>query len=385
MKKLAIIGASYLQNPLIVKAKEMGLETHVFAWKSGDIGEKTADYFYPISIVEKKKILDKCLEIGIDGICSIASDLASITVNYVAMEMGLVGNSLVCTEKSTNKHKMREAFEKNGDPSPKSFLIHSVEELEAVSFQYPLIVKPVDRSGSRGITNLESSDGLGECIGYAKEQGFEKDALVEEFATGQEYSVECISYGGGHYFLAMTKKFTTGAPGFVETGHIEPAPIAEEMLERVKRVVFHALDTLEICNGASHTELKISSDGRIVLIEIGGRMGGDCIGSSLVRLSTGIDFVRAVIQIALGQKPDLKKQQEGKTAAVRFVFSKKDLDVLESLKQDHPEYLMEEDIQPIHPGIVTDSSARFGYFLMKAESYEELLPYLPEEKEVTNE
>ena len=91
----------------------MGLETHVFAWKSGDIGEKTADYFYPISIVEKKKILDKCLEIGIDGICSIASDLASITVNYVAMEMGLVGNSLVCTEKSTNKHKMREAFEKN--------------------------------------------------------------------------------------------------------------------------------------------------------------------------------------------------------------------------------------------------------------------------------
>ena len=104
MKKLAIIGASYLQNPLIVKAKEMGLETHVFAWKSGDIGEKTADYFYPISIVEKKKILDKCLEIGIDGICSIASDLASITVNYVAMEMGLVGNSLVCTEKSTNKH-----------------------------------------------------------------------------------------------------------------------------------------------------------------------------------------------------------------------------------------------------------------------------------------
>ena len=108
--------------------------------------------------------------------------------------------------------------------------------------------------------------------------------MVEEFATGQEYSVECISYGGGHYFLAMTKKFTTGAPGFVETGHIEPAPIAEEMLERVKRVVFHALDTLEICNGASHTELKISSDGRIVLIEIGGRMGGDCIGSSLVRL-----------------------------------------------------------------------------------------------------
>ena len=70
MKKLAIIGASYLQEPLIEKAKGMGLETHVFAWQTGDIGEHSADYFYPISIVEKDKILEKCREIGIDGICT---------------------------------------------------------------------------------------------------------------------------------------------------------------------------------------------------------------------------------------------------------------------------------------------------------------------------
>ena len=67
MKKLAIIGASYLQNPLILKAKEMGLETHVFAWGVGDVGEATADFFYPISIVEKEAICEKCKEIGIDA------------------------------------------------------------------------------------------------------------------------------------------------------------------------------------------------------------------------------------------------------------------------------------------------------------------------------
>ena len=121
---------------------------------------------------------------------------------------------------------------------------------------------------------------------FAKAQGFEKDALVEEFAVGQEYSIECISYEGVHYFLAMTKKFTTGAPGFIETGHIEPAPVSENIQEQVKKVVFHALDSLEIRNGASHTELKVASSGRIALIEIGGRMGGDCIGSSLVEVST---------------------------------------------------------------------------------------------------
>ena len=85
MKKLAIIGASYLQEPLIEKAKSMGIETHVFAWAAGDVGEKSADYFYPISIVEKDEILKRCREIGIDGICTIASDLAVITVNYVAI------------------------------------------------------------------------------------------------------------------------------------------------------------------------------------------------------------------------------------------------------------------------------------------------------------
>ena len=108
MKKLAIIGASYLQEPLIEKAKSRGIETHVFAWKVGDIGERTADFFYPISIVEKEQILKKCQEIGIDGICSIASDLAAIAVNYVAEKMGLTGNSMKCVEVSTNKHSMRQ-------------------------------------------------------------------------------------------------------------------------------------------------------------------------------------------------------------------------------------------------------------------------------------
>ena len=83
-KHLAIIGASYLQLPLIEKAKEMGYTTHVFAWKANDVGEAAADHFYPISIVEKELILKKCREIRICGICSIASDLAAITVNYIA-------------------------------------------------------------------------------------------------------------------------------------------------------------------------------------------------------------------------------------------------------------------------------------------------------------
>ena len=86
MKKIVIIGANSFQNPLILKAKEMGYETHVFAWKDGSIGERTADYFYPISIVEKEAILEECRRIQPDAVATIASDLANITVQYSFFE-----------------------------------------------------------------------------------------------------------------------------------------------------------------------------------------------------------------------------------------------------------------------------------------------------------
>jgi biotin carboxylase len=378
MKKLAIIGASYLQEPLIEKAKNMGIETHVFAWAAGDVGERSADFFYPISIVEKDEILQKCREIGVDGICSIASDLAAITVNYVADALGLVGNTLESTRVSTNKHDMRECFRQNGDPSPESRMVESSDELQQVDLHYPVIVKPIDRSGSRGITKLYHREGLEQAIAHAKEQGFEKKALVEEFAEGQEYSVECISWKGEHHFLAMTKKYTTGAPHFIETAHLELAPVPEELLDRVKKVVFHALNSLMIENGASHTELKITDAGRIAIIEIGGRMGGDCIGSHLVEISTGVDFVRAVIQVALGEKPDLRQMKETSAAAVRFVFSEKDIEIYRRMQKEHPEYLCEADVKEITEEEVTDSSTRFGYYVFRAESAAALAPYLPQ-------
>ena len=102
-EKIAIIGASEFQNPLILRAKEKGYESHVFAWEAGDIGEETADVFHPVSIVDKEKILEICRAEGIAGICSIGSDLASLTVSYVAEALGQRGNSMASAELSTNK------------------------------------------------------------------------------------------------------------------------------------------------------------------------------------------------------------------------------------------------------------------------------------------
>ncbi len=376
--KLAIIGASYLQEPLIEKAKIRGIETHVFAWQVGAPGEKSADFFYPISIIEKEQILAKCKEIGVDGICTIASDLASITVGYIANEMGLVGNSMDAVNTSTNKHLMRNCFNEHGDPSPKSIQVSSIDDLENVNLKYPIIVKPVDRSGSRGITKLEMPDDLEGAIKRAIEQGFEKCALVEEFAIGQEYSVEYISWRGQHRFLALTKKYTTGAPDFIETGHLEPAPVSEDTLMRVQEVVSHALDSLGVKYGASHSEIKIAPNGDIRIIEIGARMGGDNIGAALVELSTGYDFIDAVIDVALGIEPKQSKSKNS-CSGIRFIFSQKDVDCLEELKLNNPEILVEEDVHEITNDKVVDSGSRFGYFMFASDDRSLVEKYMPDE------
>lgn len=365
-RNIAIIGASYLQLPLIEKAKEMGYTTHVFAWAAHDVGEDAADVFYPISIVEKEQILDKCREIGICGICSIASDLAMVTVNYVAQMLGLSGNSVEATAKSTNKHLMRRAFEENGDPSPKSILVDEQTDLRALALHYPVIVKPTDRSGSRGIYKVTDASMLAEAVRQAMEQGFEKKVLIEEYAEGQEYSVEFISYQGQHHFLAMTHKYTTGAPHFIETGHLQPAPVDEHTLERVKQVVVHALDSLELKNGASHTELKIAQDGTIRIIEVGGRMGGDCIGSDLVQYSTGYDFVKMVIEVACGNPPDFTKVQQPQEIAVQFIFTQEDLDRFERIRREEPSRILKiVDLHPENIGHITDSSNRAGCYIYR--------------------
>lgn len=366
MKNLAIIGASYLQLPLIEKAKEMGYTTHVFAWKANDIGEKAADYFYPISIVEKEQILKKCQEIGICGICSIASDLAVITVNYVAEKMDLVGNSIQSTQKSTNKHLMRKAFEANGDPSPKSILVDQYTNITKLNMKFPLIVKPTDRSGSRGIYKIESKENFQDCIEKARKESFEKRVLIEEFVEGKEYSVEYISFNGKHYFLALTQKFTTGAPNFIETGHMEPAKVDNKTLERVKTIILHALDSLEIKNGASHSEIKITDDGEINIIEIGARMGGDCIGTDLVRYSTGYDFVKMVIQVACGLEPDFEKVCDPIPVESVFIFNEEDLNRFEEIRSKSSEKIIKVvDMHLENIGKTTDSSNRAGCYIIK--------------------
>lgn len=366
MKKIVIIGANDFQNQLILKAKSLGYETHVFAWCDGAIGEKTADFFYPISIVEKDAILEECRKIKPDGVCSIASDLAAITVNYVAEKLGLPCNSTKYTAQQTNKYAMRKAMAQAGIPCPKFIIAdENVDFSSALAdFSFPIIVKPTDRSGSRNIMKLESLNGIEQAVKEACETSFEKKAIVEEYLTGDEYSMESISFNGKHHFLAVTKKFTTGAPHFIETGHKQPSGLSDKAVKNAIDTIFKALDALHVENSASHAEFRVDEAGNIKIIEIGARMGGDCIGSDLVYLSTGHDFVKMVIDVACGNAPALNEDPTNRQAEIRFLFDQKDLDEFESWKKDNEEKIYRvSDFELENIGNVTDSSTRIGYYI----------------------
>lgn len=374
-EKIVIIGAGEFQYPLIRKAKEMGFETHVFAWKCKDIGARTADYFYPISIREKERILEECRHIQPAAVTSIGSDLAVPTVHYISRELGLNANSGDCDKAATNKYEMRLALKNAGIWTPKFYRVSgSVEESLAEELMFPVIVKPTDRSGSRAVSKVYSKQDLQKAVRAAVGQSFEKKAMIEEEIEGMEYSCECISFHGQHTCLAFTKKYTTGAPHYIETGHYEPAEFMEGSEEKIRKQIFQALDALDIKNSASHSEFRLDREGNVKIIEIGARMGGDCIGSHLVELSTGIDFVKTVIQTAMGIAPQIKATRS-KAAGIRFVLREADKAVLMEAQKNHAENIVYVSNMKKERK-VEDSTSRMGYFIACTEDVEQLIQIL---------
>lgn len=364
-KKIAIIGGSYLQLPIVNKAREMGLEVYCFSWEDGAVCKDIADHFYPISIVEKEQILAKCQEIGIDAITTIASDTAVVTVNYVAQCMGLISNPDEYSEMTTNKYKMRQCFLSGNVPSPKFVLVNDMDHYQITGFKFPLIVKPTDRSGSRGVEKVLDPLQLEEAILRAQKESFEHKAIIEEFVTGCEISVESISYEGRHFILQITDKVTTGAPYFVELEHHQPSSLSQAIQEEVRQIVLKALDALHIRYGASHSELKITENGEVKVIEIGARMGGDFIGSNLVQLSTGYDFLKGVINVALGifEEP---RQTENSHSGVYFLSKETErLKPIIKKRKNYPE-IVDAEITDDELRFIECSGDRSGYIIYKA-------------------
>ena len=291
--KLAVIGASIGQMPICLKAKEMGLETHCFAWPDGAICKDVVDFFYPISIIEKDAIVDKCRELGINGVVSNASELTAKVVAYVSEKLGLNGTPYHVLERLHNKLLVRQLSESVQGLSMPVFYQYDGHDRGI----YPCVVKPCEGSSKAGVSFVKNSNDFKDAVRYAQEST-KGEIIVEEYIKGKELSVESISYKGLHQVIQITDKDSSEAPHFVELGHHQPALISPEVESKIKTIVPKILTAIDYANGASHVEVKYNGED-IYLIEVNLRGGGDDISNKLVQLSTGIDYLRCMIEVSL--------------------------------------------------------------------------------------
>lgn len=322
MKRIMILGASILQLPAIKKAKEMGLDVIAVDMNPDAIGFKEDGITkLIISTIDVPRILAAAREYHINGIMTLASDMPMQAVAAVCEDLGLKGVSSDTAYKATNKAEMRKCFKQHGVPSPEFHIVSTMPEyLEAIEgFTSAFIVKPADNSGSRGIRlvdDISNKESIVEAFNYSKQYSRDGRILVEEYLDGSEFSVETMSVDGECHVIQITDKLTSGAPYFVELGHTQPSAYSDAIKQEIMSVAKAGIKALGISYGPSHTEIKLTKNGPKI-VEIGARLGGDCITTHLVPLSTGVNMVEANIRIALGEKPDLT-HPFAKGSAIRF-------------------------------------------------------------------
>lgn len=368
--KIAVIGANYQYLSFYRQAKKLGYEIYSFARAIDDNPcWEIADHHYDLAFKDKEKILEVCKKEGVQGVTSFLLESALPCVYFVAEGLGSPCNSKECQEITANKYTMREQMCKCGVSIPAYQSITSKDE--KIDIPFPVIVKPADSGGSRGVTLVKSQAELDNALNRAFDWSPNQTVMIEQFIEGREFSIESISYKGRHYILQITDKVTTEAPYFVELGHHQPAELTEKQREDIKKLTIQMLEALKIENSAGHTEIKMDTHGVPYVIEMGPRMGGDFISSDLVRLSTGYNFVKGVLEMATGRFVEPVFGTE-KKSGVFFLCEETKKKVLPYIvNRDKYPFIVDADIWGNIQSVKCNSD-RGGYFIYQSDKRIEL-------------
>lgn len=375
-KKILVFGCGELQKSIIGRAHKMGLfvvgiDPCEDAYCKDDVDSFEVvggqDYEGTCAVVEKH---------GINAIVTAATDKPLVMMARIAEKYGFPFYSVETAQWSTDKFQMKHRFELGDVPHAQGRPISKVEEAERLVF--PVIVKPRDNSGSRGVKLCRNTEELKASIEEALENSKLDTVLVEEFIEGPEYSIEGLHYDGKSEVIQFTEKKTTEFPYNVELGHIQPANISEENQQKIREIVSKIGKAMNYVNCPSHTELKINERG-IFVIETSPRLGGDYITSTLTPLSTGINLEDQLLHIALGESVDTKTGRVDKASGVHFFclpegrVQKIDTKALEETKKWPGIYNLNLKLKEgDEVRQITSSLNRYGEFIVKSEDREEL-------------
>lgn len=321
MKKLLILGASILQLPAIKKAKEMGLYVAVADFNPNAIGIQYADEYYNASTIDENAICDVARRFNPDGIMTLATDMPMRAIAKATEMLGLPGISYDTAVKATDKGEMIKAFERHNVEHPWYYIVKSSEYLKSILSQitYPCVMKPTDNAGNRGVCYVANEEELLKMYSYSFDNSRSGDVIIEEYMEGQEVSVEVMVIDSVVHIVAVTDKQTLGKPYFVEVGHSQPSKHSERDLCLIKDLATRAVQAVGINNSPAHVEIMLTAQGP-KMVELGARLGGGCITTHLVPLSTGVDMIQCVIDLALGQKPNVTPKFQKGSALLHLAY-----------------------------------------------------------------
>jgi len=375
-KRVLILGASALQAPAILKARELGYVVAAADQNPEAVGVRFADRFYEVSTIDVDGVLEAAKDFCADGIATVATDMPMNAIAHACQALGLCGIDPDTARRATDKVAMIQAFERFGVPHPGFTVVRKGDKPDVEGLEYPLICKPIDNSGSRGVAKVECAEELAEAIDYSSSCGRTGDVLIEECMEGSEVSVEAFACGGERRVITITDKLTTGAPHFVELGHSQPSSLPVEAIKDIERVALSAMVAVGIDDGPAHIEIMYTSEGA-KMIELGARLGGDFITTDLVPLSTGVDMLGATIAHACGDPIDLERKLSRGSAVRYLVDARGTIQSFEGLDEARalPGISRVEMLKSVGDSVdgIENSLDRIGYAIASGEDVEEAI------------
>lgn len=316
MKKLMILGGARYALPVIEAAHKLGIYVITCDYLPDNIAHKYSDEYCNISIIDKEATLDAAQKLQIDGIMSFACDPGVVTAAYVADKMGLpnVGPyESVCILQ--NKGKFRKFLTDNNFTVPMAKSYKNIDEAlkDAGIFNWPVIVKPTDSAGSKGVTRVDSIDDLKTSIEYALSFSHSDEFIIEDFITQKGYSSDSDSFSinGELKFVSFDcQRFDKDAENpYTPAAYSWPSSISNKHQDELKSEIQRLIKLLGMKTAVYNIETRESTDGKAYIMEMSPRGGGNRL-SECLRYATGVDMITNMVKYSVGLPIDEIEQKD---------------------------------------------------------------------------
>lgn len=383
MKKILLLGGSAQQVIAIETAKKHGYYTVLCDFLPDNPGQYAADKFYLVSTTDKDAVLKVAKEENIDGVLAYASDPAAPTAAYVAEKLGLPGSPYESVEILCNKDKFRKYLKENGfcTPEAKGYtdIDEAFTELKNGLFKFPVIVKPVDSSGSKGVGRINAIEEAKDKLEYAMSYSRGKRIIIEEFVEkfGYQIAGDGLSIDGKLIFRYFANDHFNPKciNPFVPISASFPYNMPFEVQDKIHSEIQRLLYSLGMKTTTYNFDMRIDKNYNVYLMEVAPRDGGNYI-PDVIKYATGVDLVECAVKAAMGDFIDCGNF--GKPQGYYSYYAVHSLTdgVLKEVVIDCPDKVLDNHLL-VKPGdqikAFVGANSTLGCLVMKFESLEEML------------